>query len=402
MGIEDISIAHVCQDEKFIDGAFHSFDLAFPGQNKFYVLVPPGAQNIRYIRKASNLTKVVIDGAEVELLLKVCEQHTLVVLHGITHSIALLIEKFDKPEKFVWLILGAEMYQNQHIYAGRLLGELTTKLRRHSAGKVGLTEFLRDIYRRVKYRSLAISQISMEEQLEDIARSIGRIKCCASLLKEEFEYLESRQKLADDACYLPFTFYPIEYFIGKATEASVVPPSGENILIGNSASYTNNHLEVFEKLQSFDLRGRKLITPLSYGDPQYIKAISKIGYRQFPNNFHPLTEFLTIESYNEILSSCSIVIMNHYRQQGIGNILSTIYFGCKVYLSEESILYSFLRRIGCLVFSVESDLNAGNSETLKPLTLPDIEYNREILIAEISSDKIVSRLRKGVNDYLHS
>ncbi|CAD5252984.1 MULTISPECIES: TDP-N-acetylfucosamine:lipid II N-acetylfucosaminyltransferase [unclassified Imperialibacter] len=402
MAIEDISIAHICQDEKFIDGAFHSFDLAFPGQNKFYVLVPPGAQNIRYIRKASNLTIVVIDGSEVELLLKVCEQHTLVVLHGITHSVALLIERFDKPEKFVWLILGAELYQNQHIYTGDLFGSLTTNLRGRSERKVSLTDFLRKIYRRVKYKRLAISEVSVEEQLKDVARSIGRIKCCASLLKEEFEYLENRQKLADGAYYLPFTFYPIEYFIGKGKGASVVPPRGENILIGNSASYTNNHLEVFEKLRNFDLTGRKLITPLSYGDPQYVKAISGIGYQQFPDIFHPLTKFLTIESYNEILSSCSIVIMNHYRQQGIGNILSTIYLGCKVYLSEESILYSFLQRIGCLIFSVESDLNAENREAFKPLSLPEIEYNRKILIAEISSDKVVSRLQNGVNEYLHS
>ena len=46
--------------------------------------------------------------------------------------------------------------------------------------------------------------------------------------------------------------------------------------------------------------------------------------------------------------------------------------------------------------------SAENREAFKPLSLPEIEYNRKILIAEISSDKVVSRLQNGVNEYLHS
>ena len=54
---------------------------------------------------------------------------------------------------------------------------------------------------------------------------------------------------------------------------------GRNILLGNSASDTNNHLDAFEALRKLDLDGRKIITPLSYGNANYRNVSTETRYR---------------------------------------------------------------------------------------------------------------------------
>jgi hypothetical protein len=51
-----------------------------------------------------------------------------------------------------------------------------------------------------------------------------------------------------------------EYFMDQVDSKVKL---GDNILIGNSSSYSNNHLEVFEHLKTFDLKSKKLIAILT-------------------------------------------------------------------------------------------------------------------------------------------
>ena len=63
--------------------------------------------------------------------------------------------------------------------------------------------------------------------------------------------------------YFKFSFYPIEFLYNNEIDTS---NSGNNILIGNSRSYANNHLEIFSILSKFNIANRKVIVPLSYGN----------------------------------------------------------------------------------------------------------------------------------------
>ena len=125
---------------------------------------------------------------------------------------------------------------------------------------------------------------------------------------------------------------------------------------------SNNHLEVFEILSKIDLNGRKIILPLSYGDNKYRDEILKLGNVAFPRNLQPLTKFYPINEYNDIIKTCSVFIMNSYRQQGIGNIFAMLWMGAKVYLDERNTTYHYLKRINCSVFSVNKDLNPLNND----------------------------------------
>ena len=109
-------------------------------------------------------------------------------------------------------------------------------------------------------------------------------------------------------------------------------------------------MEAIEILKKLDLKNNNIVTPLSYGNKEYANQIEEIGKQEIGKRFMPLTEFLPLNEYQKILQSCGIVIMNHYRQQAVGNVLNALYLGAKVYLSNNNTLYHYLRRIGCHVF----------------------------------------------------
>lgn len=165
------------------------------------------------------------------------------------------------------------------------------------------------------------------------------------------------------------------------------PSLGPNILVGNSASFTSNHLEVFEILKQIELGERKIIVPLSYGSSEYRNYILRVGKEIFADAFVPLLDFMSIENYHEILKSCSIAIMNHYRQQAVGNISALIQSGAKVYLSDRNPFLKTCKRIGVKVFLVE-DLERDSSSFYHPLTETEKETNYSCFIAEFNQEKI--------------
>lgn len=60
-----------------------------------------------------------------------------------------------------------------------------------------------------------------------------------------------------------------------------------NIWVGNSATLSNNHLDLFEILKNLTLPDNyKIYTPLSYGNNELANYIEKKGERLFWRPFH--------------------------------------------------------------------------------------------------------------------
>src|SRR5699024_3174975 len=188
--------------------------------------------------------------------------------------------------------------------------------------------------------------------------ALKKMDYASVLYKEEMELFKQLGVIKKDLKWIKFTYYPLEIIIEKNNDAI----RQSNILLGNSASYSNNHLEVFDILKNLEIGERKIITPLSYGDKEYADEISSIGHKIFPKNFSPLRQFLPLKEYQKITHRCGIVIMNHYRQQAVGNVLDMLYCGAKVYLSKQNTLYHYLERIGCYVYCIEDDMKPNNTQ----------------------------------------
>lgn len=153
------------------------------------------------------------------------------------------------------------------------------------------------------------------------------------------------------------------------------------ILVGNSASIENNHVDVFLRLNKLKDKNFIVVCPLSYGDKNYGSKIIELGEKIFGSNFYPLLEFMDAHKYYKLLSEVDIVIMNHIRQQGVGNSVASIYLGKKIYLNKKSNVYNFYLSKDIYVY----DIDTMNDKTI-------FEVNKDIL------EKNIKNIQRVFND----
>lgn len=123
------------------------------------------------------------------------------------------------------------------------------------------------------------------------------------------------------------------------------------IQIGNSADSSNNHLDVFEKLKKYAGQNIEIICPLSYGDAKYAEVVINKGKELFGKKFKPLTEFMAFDEYLQILGKIDIAIFNFKRQQGVGNIVTLLGLGKKVYIHSDTTPWNTFKEIGITVYN---------------------------------------------------
>jgi hypothetical protein len=152
------------------------------------------------------------------------------------------------------------------------------------------------------------------------------------------------------------------------------------LLVGNSADQTNNHSEVFDKLKTFS--NIKVIVPLSYGDNSYAEKTALKGQEYFGENFVALTNFMPLNDYLTLLSTVDIAIFHHNRQQAMGNIITLLGLGKKVYVNKKSTSYSALTALNLHIFQLETF----NTDAL---TAADVNHNVSIIKQEFSYERLV-------------
>jgi len=183
--------------------------------------------------------------------------------------------------------------------------------------------------------------------------------------------------LYHDPTYLEFT--PIE---------KMEVNNKNNILIGNSGALSNNHLDAFELLINEDIGDRKIIVPLSYGgNKKYIDYVIKKGFDQFGENFLPVINRLPLKEYSKLLEGCGIVIFNHKRQQGVGNLLSLIGRGSKIIFNPENPVFTYYKSYGLYLENI-------NNFTLNTLTLNQVIENQHVIKNIYNEDKLIKEFEK--------
>lgn len=125
-----------------------------------------------------------------------------------------------------------------------------------------------------------------------------------------------------------------------------------NVLVGNSADVSNNHMEVFDCLKKISDLDFIIHCPLSYGDKEYRKEVIDAGIRLFGDNFNPIIKNVEFDKYNQFLSTIDVAIFNHNRQQAMGTTISLLGFGTSVYIREETSQWNFFEEKNIMVFSV--------------------------------------------------
>ncbi len=159
-----------------------------------------------------------------------------------------------------------------------------------------------------------------------------------------------------------------------------------NIQIGNSADPENEHFEMLEILEPYKNEDIMIYAPLSYGHQQHALEVIEQGKRIFGGKFTAITDFMPIREYNKILGKIDVAILNHNRQQGMGNIITLLGFGKKVYMRSDVTSWSTLRKFGVHVFDVESF-------DLSPISADCAMRNRALIKNNFSERKLLRQLK---------
>jgi hypothetical protein len=149
------------------------------------------------------------------------------------------------------------------------------------------------------------------------------------------------------------------------------------ILIGNSATATNLHLEILNILTKFSSFDIQLFVPLSYGDMDYANQIIKTGSELFNHKFIPITNFLAPKDYADLIADIDIAIFNNKEQQGLGNIYAFLYLGKKVYIRSDSPVWSSLTSKNFKLYDTLS-LRIEDVESFLQKELQPLAENRKI------------------------
>jgi len=165
---------------------------------------------------------------------------------------------------------------------------------------------------------------------------------------------------------------------------------GPDILLGNSATASNNHADALALLEG-RLDGGRLLAPLSYGDAAYGDRVAALGSRQFGDRFDAMRQWLSLAEYNRRIQRCGFVVMNHRRQQAIGNIGAALYKGATVYLRPENPLYDFYTGLGVTVRSLQA--LADDDAPLRPLSAAERQDNRRIIGHHYARERVIEAMR---------
>lgn len=386
MGLQSRSkpVVHIATDEKFIDAAYKIYERAFPGKNLFLILLNKDQKEIKYLSDSIPYVFIKTDDQIRPKVKDSVGDAKMVMFHEMNScqtEIALSLSEQDVA--LGWTVFGYEVYNNPYLFGKELYGEKTyAQFVKNCRSKI--KNILRPYYHRI-FRG-------QQDPFERKITVMEQMDIVGILYNEELQLYKERMNFNDDVKHLRFTYYPLDVVVNKKAK---VP--GSNIMLGNSASYTNNHLEAFDLLKEIDIGDRKIICPLSYGVEEYAIEIEKVGNKVFSSNFEPLINFLPLKAYQQVLQGCGIMIMNQYRQQAVGNVVNAMYMGAKVFLSNKNTLYHYLKRIGCYVYCVEEDLVPNNRKVLNLLDKEQIQHNQKLLKEELSLERICIEIQQKLN-----
>lgn len=356
-------ILHIIPDSVFTDFVINKLNCLDPNNHKFLVYVNGNVKKPLVHTKTINLHIINSKNVLLSSFINSLVEYEAVVVHGMFYKhVKKMIMKSSNQIKFVWLGWGGDYYDtipelSKNLYFNKTLENL------QSDYKLTLKNTIKSL--------IDFFVPSYNIKTSDI---YNRIDFFGPVLYDEYVLLEKILKPIH-CTYIPFSYGQLENDLIKGIENYKL--NGNNILLGNSASYTNNHIEMLELLSNFDLKDRRVITPLNYGDKSYTKKIMSYGQMLLSQNFNPIVDFMDKQNYHKMLSSCSICIMNHKRQQSLGNIITMLYLGAKLFLNQENPVYVFLKKEGAVIYSIdELDFN---SKIVEQLSENEIKINKTVL-----------------------
>ena len=365
-------ILHFVNDEKIINRTIDMFEHALPQEHLW--VVANRKHSFKIVEKRKNII-----GRDEFLQKKGSFKISAVFIHLLNERKIELCRALPKGDyKVYWIVWGLDLYNNLLLPKGFEMIPKSSSFFTQSPVKKKIFRAFSDLFASMKAQRI----------VRFIEKNVDFI--VTDTTENDYDQLLKYYPQLSVKVWKDFFYYPIDVVLGKELLKSHT--SGNDIMIGNSASSTNNHEYAFSFLSHLSIGERKVIVPLSYsGKKYYVEAIKREGGRIFGEHFRPLTDFMPLDDYNELQKSVSVGIFASWRQESIGNVLILLYLGARVFLSSRNPVYQWALSHNLHVDSLE-DISQKLIDT--PLGENQREENRKILIDLYNKDRLFSLIKE--------
>ncbi len=356
-------------DRKFLDPIRSMFEAAAPGRHRYVVVgaladgqvLPVGVVHLADPVRFSHVYYSESDWEGV-------------VIHGLGFQTARpIVDRIPDTLAIAWYVWGFEAYEYWPQLSERLLMPETRCIANRLAGP--------SWWRWLRRRAKAVSGLK-----RGMLKVATRYDYCVAQYREEYELFVASGLLTATTRYHCGSVGSLEDFVDTSGD----PRIGDDIQLGNSASLTNNHVDAFRLLSRPSLLSQRVVVPLGYGDERYKLEVASAGRRQLGDRFVPLMDFMPLDEYLSVMSSCGHVVMNQLRQQALGNIYAAFWRGASVYMNDTA-AFQGLRRAGFSVRLIGEEFQTGGGDKLRPETEERVASNRERLCELLGRDAVVGQ-----------
>ncbi len=383
-----MKIVHLSSDKKFVPLAQSLFEEAFPGQNR-YLLAKVRRGDRRHATPGPQVSHHGSLYFRTRWIASQLAAADCVVVHAMASKFAPALRNVRPDCLVVWMSGGGDYMPLLKPQLGELLMPRTGELLRSLEGAA------RKGGARASWSRLRTWVRSSMAGVEPVGPKRPPVFAVAHRVDVLSANPADAAMLRDVLPSLRATLHAIPSFtVEDVFAAGAQAMAGPDVLLGNSANPTNNHIEALELLRGRLPYGGRVLAPLSYGvAPQgYAKAVAAAGRAALGEHFEPLTDWLPIEAYNRLLAGCGVVLMNHRRQQAVGNICAALYRGASVYMRRDNPLFGFFSGLGITLHAIET-LEADPAAPLLGLTPRQSQGNRAAIEARYARARVVAAIR---------
>jgi dTDP-N-acetylfucosamine:lipid II N-acetylfucosaminyltransferase len=283
------------------------------------------------------------------------------------HQFSPLMYRWVATNKFRelnWMIWGGDLY-NLPFVSRNFYGPKTHEyIRKHKSGDSFL--YLLKVYlANMPFRKTAYAKVKriLTWMHSEYAFALQNIPSLAA--KHEFFFYENQSPYQD---------------LDQYRKPNIVKKAPFKIILGNSGTPTNNHLDAIQRIADSGLPA-DLVIPVGYGESSYIDFLKRNISFYKNGSVEFVDRFMEFAEYVDLLNSADALVMNHIRPQGYGNIFMMMYLGKPVFLNENNISLSDLNQAGLKWSSLTS---------IGSLPQTEMYDSREKILTLLSHDRLCS------------
>jgi len=362
-------IVHLARDEKFMPLLRQLFEEALPGANH-WVIARRRRAKLRFVEPAANVVFRRETWFRLPWIGRDVARADVVFAHSMTSIFANAIARAPATARVVWKGWGYDYYP----LLAPQLGDPILPATRALIGGAALAGDDKDApARRWWHKRPALERVAAR------LHTFCVIPSEVELVRRALPALTAQH-------------HELPLFTAEDVFASGPPVmDGPDVLLGNSATASNNHADAMAALAG-RLGAGRIVVPLSYGDVDYGAKVEARGRALFGDRLDALQQWMSLADYNARIQRCGFVVMNHRRQQAVGNIGAALYKGATVYLRRENPLFDFYAGLGVALRPMTS-LGDG-SEPLEPLDARLRERNRAVIGAHYARERVLQTMRE--------